>query len=399
MALRVKCKCGRSLKISSKLADKRLACPACKHPFRIPTAKFKAAAIRSAATHTPPRQSATRKARAATPPPVPAAPPDPAPANLDNELLGDLSGAFDHSQSDILTELDLDATQAEAAVVPKAVAVDAHSAVALGYARDRMPTVPSKSRLADPIQGPTRGFWADAFFSFIYPVRTGGNAVTCIIILVMSAMLVLLDFAGTIGFAGQCIIFGWLASLYFAIVSETAAGSDDLPNLSLEGGFLDGVIKPAFKYIGAYAIVLAPGLILGICIGLGAVPPSLGIMIPIWLAAGIFLLPIVLLLFSFEAIAMVFRIDLIFSTIFRTFLPYLAIWLMLTLANLITISSFIGALLVKMGMPSLFPNLTWTGLTLNLVVTVLDTYMTIVMMRIIGLYYLHFKKRFTIVME
>ncbi|MFQ5500852.1 MAG: hypothetical protein ACE5EQ_00960 [Phycisphaerae bacterium] len=386
------------------MADRKLACPVCKHPFRIPAAKFKAAAIsagRSSATHAPRLQSATRKSEV-----TPAASPDPAPANLDNELLGDLSGAFDHSQSDILTELDLDATRAETEAAPMAVPVDGQPAVALGYARDRTTRVPSNARLADPIQGPSRGFWADAFFSFIYPVRTGGNIASCVIILVVAIFQNLLDFTlfgGLYGvlfmIIGKFVIFGWLASLYFAIVSETATGSEDLPNLALEGGFMEGVIRPAFKYLGAYAIVLAPGLVLGLCIGFSAVPQSIAFMVPIWMAAGIFLLPIVLLLFSFEAISLVFRIDLIFATIYRTFLPYLAIWLMLILANLITITPLIGKILGKTGMPSVIPNLTSTGLVLNLVLTALTTYMTIVMMRIIGLYYLHFKKRFAIVME
>lgn len=41
MALRVKCKCGKALKVSSKLADRKMACPHCKRPFRIPAAKFR----------------------------------------------------------------------------------------------------------------------------------------------------------------------------------------------------------------------------------------------------------------------------------------------------------------------------------------------------------------------
>ncbi len=118
MALRVKCKCGKSLKVSSKLADKKVSCPGCQRPFRIPAAKFEARRAKAAASRRAASGSAG-KSPARSRPPAPQPFNDPAsaaravPASLDDDLLNDLSGDYDESQSDILTELDVDAGHAE----------------------------------------------------------------------------------------------------------------------------------------------------------------------------------------------------------------------------------------------------------------------------------------------
>jgi len=49
MFIRLKCKCGKRLKISHKSADKKLNCPDCQKPFRVPKAKFLAAAKKAKA--------------------------------------------------------------------------------------------------------------------------------------------------------------------------------------------------------------------------------------------------------------------------------------------------------------------------------------------------------------
>lgn len=98
MALRIKCKCGKSLKIPSSFADKKIACPACKRPFRIAASKFKTAA----ASAPPPKPQAKKPAAAPSETPVPAPVElNIAPSNIDL----DWSGEIEHSQSDILGDL------------------------------------------------------------------------------------------------------------------------------------------------------------------------------------------------------------------------------------------------------------------------------------------------------
>ncbi len=96
MALRIKCKCGKSLKIPSTLAGKKLACPACQKPFRIAADKFKKSASASAANEPKKKRTVPKPAEAPMPAPVEL---DIFPANLD------WSGQIDHSQSDILSDL------------------------------------------------------------------------------------------------------------------------------------------------------------------------------------------------------------------------------------------------------------------------------------------------------
>lgn len=412
MALRVKCKCGKSLKISSKLADKRLNCPHCKYPFRIAAAKFESAARRAgvqrpgldepkpAPPPTAPKQTPVPRMPSPSPSPTSA---DPQPASLDQELLNELSGDFDESQSDILTALETDAWASKPAPPPQAVAVEPRAkAVRLNYAADGRPKRPPGSRLPDAIQEPTRGYWGDAFLSFVFPVSSANNAATCAFIMIVSGLTVFLRFAPCIGIIGIFIIYGWLASLYFSVILETAAGSNDLPGLKVEEGFFHDILRPMFKYIGAFAVVFAPTAILATSVFMGSVPQSWAVMIPIWLIAGLFMLPIILLLFAFEAVGMIVRIDLMVTTIFRTFLPYLSMWLMLVLVGFAYSLAALGPAvfdeLTRSG-PPVAPKLFQVNIGLSLFLTIVNTYLSIVAMRLVGLYYRHYKKRFTIVME
>jgi hypothetical protein len=103
MALRIKCKCGKSLKISSKLADKKLLCPGCNRAFRIPAEKFKAAPDATPAT------AAAVKKPPAPKPPTEAPVPAPVELDLTPEKIDWSSGDLSVSQSDILSGLIPDA--------------------------------------------------------------------------------------------------------------------------------------------------------------------------------------------------------------------------------------------------------------------------------------------------
>lgn len=363
MALRVKCKCGKVLKIPSRLAGKVAACPQCKRKYRIP------------------------------------AEPDPQPSHLDLDLLAGLPVDPPSSPHGI----ELETNPGSALEPPTAVAVDKNEPIKLGYAREHGTPAASSSPLSDGIADPRRSFWADALGSFIYPVRSGGNVVTLMVILFISAIQEFIPNFACLGLICSSIIFGWLAALYFSVIQITATGSDDLPGIRMEDGIVDDIIKPAFYYIGAILVVLLPSLLLAVAVALGWVPQSMGIMLPFWLAAGIFLLPITLLLFAFDAPGMIFRLDLIASTIFRTILPYLAIWILLSLVGFGLLMTVAGSSIVDSFMPKFLLNASLKqatiGMSLNVVLNIAGTYLTIVAMRVIGLYYLHFKKRFTIVME
>jgi len=319
MALRVKCKCGRKLSISAKYADKRLACPVCKSSFTIPRAKFVAAGALPAAAKPP------------TPPPIPESPPTPPP----------VAAKVESSQQPV--EFGLDAAPAELSdsfVVPAdeltlsaddsppaAHSVDGEPAATLSYADGRPQRVIPGRKDADVVQGPKRGYWADAFMSFAYPFLNVNNVITFIVTLVISLLRIPLGYVGCYGLAGTLIIVGWLYSLYFSVIADTASGSEDLPGIRMENGFLDDIIKPAMKYIGSFAVALLPGVTYTLLWSFGAIPPALqsGVALLGWLALGFFAWPMVVMLFAFDALDQVFRIDLIITTIFRTIGAYLSV--------------------------------------------------------------------------
>ena len=115
MALRITCKCGKSLKISSQLADKKLLCPGCKKAFRIPAEKFKRVEAKPPLAQAKPTPAAKAQPAAAnkTPPaPKPKSEvPVPAPVELDllPEKIDWSSADLSVSQSDILSDLIPDA--------------------------------------------------------------------------------------------------------------------------------------------------------------------------------------------------------------------------------------------------------------------------------------------------
>lgn len=394
MAVRVKCKCGKLLNVPSKLADKKIACPGCKMPFRIPLAKFQAAGQAPAA--------APSTARPSLPAPslAPAAPNTPS-MQLDPEI-ADLSGIIGLSSSGAFGELELEGSPA-AATTPAPCAIDIGDPVDLPYARENAASavLPSPRRISAAIEGPRRTYWSNAIGSFIYPVRNGGNIANFIVIAIIALFAIPLGFVGFYGLFGIFIIFGWVRAMYLSVVQDTASGSDDMPGVKMEDGFLDDIIKPAFKYIGSYAVALLPAIAYTLGMAGGLIPASMKseYVLAAWIAGGLFIWPIFLMLFAFGALDMIYRVDLIFATIFRTLGPYLSLWGMLLLVSLLSMLPSLNGIFSALSIPIAVPSLPDYGLATEALYKVLDVYFSIVTMRLIGLYYLHFKRRFAIVLE
>lgn len=91
---------------------------------------------------------------------------------------------------------------------------------------------------------------------------------------------------------------------------------------------------------------------------------------------------------------------MIVLTLIRTIVPYLVIWLGLMLAFALRSFFLIGDVLSRLGFatPSLDVDIT-TRLGIALAMDIVSVYFTCVSMRLIGLYYLHFKRRFAFQLE
>lgn len=437
MALRIKCSCGKVILISSKLAGKKLVCVACGKQFTLPKERFEAVPPPAA----PPSPKAARaQAHPISSLPTGAVPSKASPISADFE--SDPAETPTASQSPVKkldeesVEFDLDSEIADlsgslvddiparpddelklADEEPPKLALEpvqatsmpsgaddesgASGSVELSYARDGSLRPATRGSGRDVIQTPTRTFWADAFHSFVYPFASVNNCVTFAVICIVSLVRIPLNYAGILGLMGMLFIYGWFCSLYLSIVQDTAVASEDLPGIKMEDGPIDDIIKPMLKYLGAYASALAPAVAYTILLATNLLPDwmSSGLALVAWICLGLFLLPVFILLFAFNALDMIYRVDLIITTVYRTLSAYLVIWLMLLLVGFTWTIPLAIELLAEFDVDVSLPSLPFDGLGFKVFMNLLDVYLTIISMRLIGLYYLHFKRRFTLVFE
>lgn len=434
MNVKIKCKCGKTLRVPPDLANKKVSCPGCRKCYRVSPETFAQAAPRFQGGRPIPSQPASLPSVPLTEPDFArtAAGPehvDFAPLELDiTPSQIDLLAGVSLSSSDMSDDLKLAGESAPAGGCPACHAPVAPGAVIcvkcgtnlqtgrkVGGADTPASTVayaaaPSHPRLRDEPAGPKRGYWADALRSFFYPVHDVGSAVSfCIVLgvlLLQIPMKPLISF-GTLGLAslaavfGICVIKGWAAALYLNVVTETAGGKDDLPGIRMEDGVLDDAIIPGLKYVGAYACALGPAAIYLIGCATDLVPLYMqsGVALLLWIAGGIFFWPMFVLLFAFSALLMLIRVDLIITTVFRTLLPYLSLWLLLLLVGVVNVFTIASPLVAQSGVNVPIPQFDLKNSLGQAAYVVVETYLTVVAMRQIGLYYLHFKKRFTLIFE
>jgi hypothetical protein len=252
-----------------------------------------------------------------------------------------------------------------------------------------------------------RTFWEELLRSPVYPIQSPSNAATMCILIFIAVLRDVMTFALGIRFGVitmyvsllmlivNVVILGWLAACFMNVVRDTGGGSDDLPSIRTEEGWWGDVFHPFFLFVGAFATAMFPALGLSLATAAGWLPerPATFLLIWFWIAAGLFLLPMFLLLFSLQTPSAVIRVDLIAITIARSVLPYLVIWILLLL-----IALFVGLrpLSSMLSVGPLQPLFQWlsSGYTIRLGTVVAQMYLLIVGMRCIGLYYRHFKHCF-----
>ena len=423
---RLKCKCGKVLKISGDLAGKKVKCPACSAVYRVPqtTAAAGPQAPAKVATATVAKSAAASVAAATPPMVIQTAVTGPCPtsssaadvaSNPSDIELSAAAIAATPSELDLLSEIDLippgpvcpNCKKMQPANAKICVTCGINLATGesllpagkgtpqnLGYARGRDPKASSQS---DELQ---RSYWSNIARSFGYPLWSSNNALSFLVVTIVAILQEWFKTMGVIGLA-SIILAGWLAGLYLRVVQDTAMGIQDLPSIKMEDGPWDDIIKPAFRFIGAYAFALVPAATFVILLTSGVLPAFMrsGEALLLWFAGGIFAWPIFVMLFAFDEWKQSYRVDLIITTIARTLLPYLGLWLMLLIVGATSILPLLLPLLDSFGIDlevNLFDR--W-GIAGHFAFAVLDVYLTIVTMRQIGLFYLHFKNRFTFSFE
>ncbi len=188
----------------------------------------------------------------------------------------------------------------------------------------------------------------------------------------------------------KLLIAGVLCSFYLNIILETARGEDRLPPLAIEGSPWDDIFRPLLLFVGSWVAVMLPAVLLVYFGPVNLVTPQLVLIVA---GIGVFLWPVTILTVAVGDSLRALRPDLIVATVARTLLPYLAVWAMLAVAlGLLFLPKLVGAF----GRPGGVPGggaLAGTWVT-SVIACVFSGFLLIIIMRILGLYYRHFKDRF-----
>jgi hypothetical protein len=253
-------------------------------------------------------------------------------------------------------------------------------------ARELDPIFRSRPSLEDyqAVRQPGRGFWADAARNFVLDAKPV-NLIPLAFSWFLLMLMVVMGYALLIGVIGRFLVAGWLFAFCMNVISETAAGEDEVPTFRWEDGLWGDIVLPYFTFLGSLFGVLLPAIITWVAAYYTG-SESLGYVATGLAVAGLFAWPAALLVVSIGGISAAFQLDAIALTIARSFFPYLAV---------------VGLIAVAIGL------YVWTGRQLfnrteagsaNFGVTaahtVIHAWAMIVSMRFIGLYYRHFKNRF-----
>ena len=238
-------------------------------------------------------------------------------------------------------------------------------------------------------------FWSDVFWSFLF-ISDPGNLASFIVVWAASIFVVMLSFAGCFGLIGAFFMAAYLAAFYLNTIVDTAGGEDQLPTVGVSNGIYDDWVMPFVQFIGTSALLMVPAMTmfyLNVFRGY-SIPPFV-----IWtaVALGAFLWPISILAVSMGGLTALARIDVLIGSVLRTIVPYLAVWVLLL--AVVALGSVVYMFLHGTLPGSLAKFAPKSKVAATVLVAGVVGYVTIVVMRIIGLYYRHFKRYFIWAME
>ncbi len=244
-------------------------------------------------------------------------------------------------------------------------------------------------------------FGADLAKSLIFFIEPG-SLLTIAIVWVFNATMLSLSWLGSRVFTWSrvfilnigllfvaMLVFGWLASYYMRLISEVADDEDELPP-TLSEGPIDSMIKPLISFAGTWICLLAPA------VAMIYMKNSLGLNVPnVWIWAALvlacFMWPMAVLCVSMGGLTVFARADLMLYSVMRTFWAYTVVWICLAVTAVGCYQLYVFATTGGTGGAPLLSRHPLAGLA---VVSLVVTYGSIVTMRIIGLYYRHFKHKF-----
>lgn len=236
----------------------------------------------------------------------------------------------------------------------------------------------------------------DLVQTFLFLLDPGNLFTFVLICMLLFAKDIILPFAAILGLIGQLIILGWYSNYRFSVIYESATGRKELPELSPEEGFFFPMLQwiatwfmvhfPAMLFL-AYALNFEGFLLLKIfMVGVDhealtdlLTGGQIAILISLY-SAGLFFWPILALCVAVGGFETVLRIDLMLLTILKSFAAYFfTAGAMFVSTMVYFFTAYIAA---------------QHGIVLVIFMIPILLYLEIVALRMIGLYYHHFKKQF-----
>lgn len=229
----------------------------------------------------------------------------------------------------------------------------------------------------------THGFWRDAGRSFLF-WQTPTGAIALAVVTVLLLVRSVIGYIPILGLILVIAITGMVWGFYLEVIRYTAGGDDDLPDASEWNGFVDSAIVPIVQLLAVTGACVAPAVALQLA-GVDG--------IPVFVAAafGAFLWPVTMLAASIGGAGAAVRLDLHVRTVASAFTPYLYVWFMLVVAGLANFTSLLEGMGV---LPDFLERAMTSGFLATLVMTFMGVYTTIIVMKLIGLYYRHYSDRF-----
>lgn len=261
------------------------------------------------------------------------------------------------------------------------------------------------------------GFLKDVGFSFLF-VADPHNAIIFVTLWLLSVLRYPLVIVPCFGLVAFLLITGVICAYKFHIIAAAAKGEDRLPPVDVVSG-IGEMAEGAAKLIASWFVVMLPVLVWVLINGVGvsellsslsSADSLVGALssddftVALLIYCGLFLWPMVILCIALGGIDSLLRIDLILLTLVRTFPAYLLATGILIgtslmqegLFNLLGLAAASSAAASGMGggLASFNTQALERLILLAAVAGGVEVYLTLVYLRVIGLYYHHFKSRF-----
>ena len=295
----------------------------------------------------------------------------------------------------------------EAVAAPPAGHVPEAVPVSMGYAKAERPI-----DAAAPSLGASLKSYARAVAATPLMFTRLGNVVTLIVVFILVGLQVPAAMAPCFGLIAMLILSGWYLAYLLNVVVGAANGEDDLPDLTLTEGFWEGIVLPLLKFLVVSLVAALPmiavmvycaaanlasaeeALVAALMLmtlkfeALLGLNPAVTMMVVPAVVAGQVMLPMLLLTVAVGGIGALVRVDLMLLTIMNTLPAYLVVLLVYG------VSAALPTLLQALLETAEDMELTLRLLVIPLAIMMVEVATSIVSMRAIGLYYLHFKHRF-----